>query len=923
MRRIILVLIPILFFFPVLAQNSALVKGRIVGANSQQPLSNVEVRLPSIKMMTFTNDNGEFSFSPVRFGTYDLELGSSYKLDEPLKIAVDKAVVDLGSIEASSNDAITSSSSNQLPTIALEESESSGDDDGVSNQSISGVLTASRDPFLSAAAYTFGPMRYQLRGYKRDQLDVYMNGLPMNDAESGFAIWGQWGGLNDVFRNQTLTFGLQPAEQGFGGLQGLTQIDATAASQRKQTRITYSLSNRSYRHRTMVTYSTGLMQNGWAFSASASRRWAQKGYVPGTSYDGYSYYLGISKKLSKSSMLHFTTFGAPTQRGKAMPTTQEAMDLAGSHFYNPNWGLQDGKVRNSRINNTFMPTAILSYEYRPDYNTLLNIAAAYQQGFVGNSSVDWYNAQDPRPDYYRKLPSYFTYLPGGTNPLAAAEVKAELENNPDLLQLDWQRMYDANRMNIDSNGNRQSMYVIGQDRDDIKKMSLAANFQKAFGEHLKFFVGANVVNQNTESYRKLLDLLGGDYYVNLNQFAERTYVGNKDMNQNDLNNPNRQVKEGEKYSYDYRSRFLKSTAWTQFLFNFNRFDFFLTGKLGYDVFSREGIYQNGLFPTTSSGKSAQNKFLTYAAKGGITFKINGRNYIYANGGIMTNAPTFDNTFLSPRTRNITIANPNVEKVMTLEGGYLLHSPNFSGRLSGFVTEMKDFTEIKRFYHEDFVTFVNYVMQHVGMRNLGAEFALQAKVSPSLSATLVASYIQAFYTNRPDVSIFPDNDTTSKVGSSTAYLKNYYVAAGPQTAATLGINYRSPKFWYANINFNYYDRNYVDVNPSRRTESAVDLLEPGSEKWHAILDQEKLPSAFTIDVFAGKSFALNKLFKKAAYGQFIYLNVGVSNILNNKNIKTGGFEQLRFDYSTREPNRFANKYFYAYGANYFVNISFKF
>src|SRR5690606_11319196 len=128
----------------------------------------------------------------------------------------------------------------QIPTIALEENAISADGEGISDQSISGVLTASRDPFLAAAAVTFGPLRYQIRSYNRDQLEVYMNGLLMNDIEMGSAFWGQWGGLNDVFRNQTVSFGLGIAEEGFGGLTGATQINATAANQRKQTRITYS-----------------------------------------------------------------------------------------------------------------------------------------------------------------------------------------------------------------------------------------------------------------------------------------------------------------------------------------------------------------------------------------------------------------------------------------------------------------------------------------------------------------------------------------------------------------------------------------------------------------------------------------------------------------------------------------------------------
>jgi hypothetical protein len=912
--------------FCLFAQQEALIKGKIISSATQKGIAEVEVTIPELKLLVTTDGSGDFSLGNIPYGNYQLIVATSFIHNDTVKLAVSAPVVDMGSIEVKIDDAATSMQSQQMPTIALEESAISADDEGVSDQSVSGVLTASRDLFLSAAAFTFGPLRYQLRGYKRDQLEVYMNGVPMNDVETGSAFWGQWGGLNDVFRNQSVTFGLQPAENGFGGLTGATQIESTAATQRKQTRISYSASNRTYRNRVMVTHSTGLMRNGWAFSLSASKRWADEGYIPGTYYSGYSYYLGISKQFNAKSSLHLTTFGTPTSRGKAMPATQEAIDLAGDNFYNPNWGLQNGKVRNSRVNNSFQPTTILNYQYKPNEGTLWNIALAYQTGYNGNTALDWYNSWDPRPDYYRNLPSYYLNDPAGANPVEAAKQRAYLTADPNRMQVDWNRIYQNNMMNTETvNGvtGKRSLVVIGEDRDDVDRYSFTTNMQKNLSDHVTIYGGVAAILQMTESYRKIEDLLGGDYFVNLNQFAERTYIGNDQFNQNDLNNPNGIVKAGDKYSYDYKSRFHKAYWWGQGTFTFNKVDLFLSARLGVEGFQWEGLFRNGLFKDESFGKSETFNFFTYAVKGGLTYKIDGRNYLYANAGLMTNAPTFDNTFFSPRTRNSAIENPKTEQVKTVEGGYLLRAPSISGRLSGFVTDITDMTDIKRFYHEDYRTFVNYVMRNVNIRNLGAELAIEAKVSPSFSVTGVATWMQVFYSNRPDVSIYRDNDTTSKIGTSKVYIKDYYVASGPQSAYSLGLNYRSPKYWYANINFNYLDRNYIDINPSRRTADAVGLLTDGSIEKAAILSQEKLPSAFTVDIFAGTSIKVRKYIKAVSDNTFIYLNVGVNNILNNKDMITGGFEQLRFDYASQNKDRFPSKYFYGFGTNFFVNLSLKF
>ncbi|MBW7951594.1 MAG: hypothetical protein H3C56_03330 [Chitinophagaceae bacterium] len=53
------------------------------------------------------------------------------------------------------------------------------------------------------------------------------------------------------------------------------------------------------------------------------------------------------------------------------------------------------------------------------------------------------------------------------------------------------------------------------------------------------------------------------------------------------------------------------------------------------------------------------------------------------------------------------------------------------------------------------------------------------------------------------------------------------------------------------------------------------------------------------------------------------NLGINNLLNNKNIISGGFEQLRFDYADKNINKFPPKYYYAYGLNYFASVTFRF
>jgi hypothetical protein len=910
--------------------NEALINGKVFNKANNQALNDVRIELPALKLVDVTDGSGEFSISHVPYGTHMMIIGGNSAQKDTMTVTVNEPVIEIPAMYVIVNDANASMQTIQIPTIALEESSISSDDDGMKT-SFSGVLTASMDPFISSVAYTFGPYRFQARGYDGNQQQVLINGMVMNDVETGDAYWSQWGGLNDVFRGRDNTYGLSPSEYGFGGLNGMTYFDAIAANQRKETRVSYAITNRTYRNRLMLTHNSGIRKSGWAYSFSVSKRWAEEGYVPGTFYDGYSYYAGASKNIKKHQLSLFT-FGTPTRRGKSSPVVKELYDLTGDYFYNPNWGYQNGEKRNARIAETFQPMFVLNHQYKPNNNTKLTTSLSYQFGKNSNSTIDWYNGADPRPDYYKKLPSYYNvdYL---YNPTAINETKQELMSNPDKLQIDWDRLYSVNYSNFetinDVNGGtgnniygRRSVYVVSADVDDMKKWGFNSNFEKGLNEHITLYTGISGTLQQTESYKELQDLLGGDFYVNFNQFAERQYVGNYGIRQNDLLNPNRLVKEGDKYNYDYITHYLNASWWGQAKFQYDKFDFFAAATVGNNSFYREGLYQHGLFPNASLGNSDKQNYLVYGGKGGVTYKLNGRNFLYASGGIGANAPSIENTFISIRTRDYTISNPVTQKHKTVEGGYLLHSPRVNARAVVYATDITDAVVLKRYYSDFYQNFANNILQGVDMRFTGTELAIDYKINSSLNVTGVAAIGQAFYTNRPTSTIYLDNDTLLAAKPNTVYIKDYYISAGPQSAYTAGVHYRSKNYWFANVNFNFFDRNYIDIAPDRRTSDAIDLLSPTSESAKSITSQEKLPTMFSIDMYLSKSFLVSKHLRFLPRSTFLYLSVGVNNLLNNRLI-TGGFEQLRFDFGNNEPGRFPSKYFYGFGTNYFINASLKF
>ena len=140
---------------------------------------------------------------------------------------------------------------------------------------------------------------------------------------------------------------------------------------------------------------------------------------------------------------------------------QEAYNLTGDNFYNPYWGYQtqsDGtkKKRNARNRDNHKPYFTLGHYWK--ISEKLNIQSNLYAitGRTANSNLNWFNANDPRPDYYKYLPSYYVNNQGSLSGNQVIENQNEYnqilqgwqENDPDITQLNWDLMYNANYNNL-------------------------------------------------------------------------------------------------------------------------------------------------------------------------------------------------------------------------------------------------------------------------------------------------------------------------------------------------------------------------------------------------------------------------------------------------------------------------------------------
>lgn len=919
------------------AQNDvAILKGRLTEKDSTATIDDYHLVIPSLKEIYAVDVSGRFEMAALPYGNFTIHIFFQDELLDSFRVAVNDSVIDVGSIVvANPNRNAPVFEENALPSVLLDGDINVAEEEGQTDQQNISILlhsSTNRDPFLNAASFVFSQYGFRPRGYNSTKQQVFINGMLMNDLNSGSPIWTQWSGLNDVLKNPINSYGLEQNQLAVGAVNGATVFGINAADASGLNKFSYSLANRSYNNRTMYTHSSGLNKRNWACTISASRRWAEEGYVSGTSLDAFSGLISIAKVLNSRHLFSFNILATHNRRARAGTALDELYDLAGSHYYNPNWGWQNGEKRNARMSTAAQPFAVMQHQFTPSKKTQINSSVYYQMGSTKSTSLDWYNAIDPRADYYRNLPSFYKE----TNPFAAQEIEKTLRNHPEQLQIDWARLYAANKANYetlydlngvdgDSLSGRRSLYVLGADVEQLRKMGFAVNLLHKHSDKIIWSGGLQAIHQQSVYFRQLEDLLGGDYFLNYNMFAAQQFPANKNYQQNDLNKPDRAILSDEKYRYHYQANFLKGWLWGQQEVNLRKFTLSTSVQLGSSSYQRNGLYKNGLFAEHSYGKSTLKSFINYVVKAGITYKLNGRNYLLLNGFYSADEPSFNNVFIAPRSRNQTIAKPEMQTTQSAEAGYIMHAPKLNIRAIGYATDIKNGLSIQRFYNDEpeYQSFVNFVMQKVNTRNIGTELAVEYALNSMVSLNAVAAIGQAFYTNRPTVSVYNDNDTNLTATSKEVFIKNYYLGVGPQSAYTAGIAYNSKKFWYLKLNANYFERNYVAVNPSRRSVEAAELLSETDSLFGRIFNQEELPAFFTIDISGGKSIKLNKFYSKISYSTSLYLNFGISNLLNNQSIKSGGFEQLRYDFINNNPAKFPNKYMYAPGRTFFINVSVKF
>ncbi|MCD6543486.1 MAG: carboxypeptidase-like regulatory domain-containing protein [Flavobacteriaceae bacterium] len=917
-------------------QNFPSVKGKIINEYTENSLEKVQVIVLNTDHKSFSDQNGNFRLNKIPIGDHVLEISFLGYITKKIPLSIEKKtkILDLGIIRLIAQ----FKEEKEDGYILLSDEDLYENEKGESN-SITGLLTSSKDVFLKTVAYEFSPTFFKLRNLGSEYSEVLLNGVKMNKLFNGRPQWSNWGGLNDVLRNQVFTQNMKPSNSTFSGINGSTNLLTKASTYRKGVKISYAVSNRSYKGRVMASYSSGLLKNGWAYTFSASKRYAKEGFRNGTVYDANSFFISAEKIINTKHSINFTGIYASNIRGKSSPNTQEVYDLKDIK-YNAYWGDQEEKMRNSRLKKITEPILQLNHYWNINSKTALQTNITYQFGKVGNSRLDYGGARiigeddeqtiigggtNPDPSYYQKLPSYF--LRDIHNPDYENAYLAEQEFIKNG-QINWLDLYESNQNSTLNNGN--SIYALYEDRNDDKQLIINSILTQKINKNFTLNTSVQFQKLRSENFAYMLDLLGGNGFLDVDIYAE-----NMDEAQSDLQNPNRIILTRERFKYNFNFDVSILNGFIQSKYASRKTDAFLAINYSNSNYQRTGFYENGAYPgNISLGKSEKLQFHNFSVKSGVVYKLTGRHIISANAAYGTKPPTLQNSFSNARENNDIVIGLTDEKISAFDLSYNLRHPKINAKLTLYGISLKDQTNIS-FYFADGLTgidnsqttaFVQEVLTGIDKQNFGLELGIEIPIISGLKFKGVAAIGQSIYSSNPNLYLTSD-DFSEPLNYGEVSLKNYFVSNGPQQAYSIGFEYNSPNYWWFGITGNYFNHSYINIAPINRTgnfyldSDGLPINDYDENVAKELLKQEKFKPYYLVNIVGGKSWKINDY--------YIGFFVNVGNILNTA-YKTGGFEQSRnanyntlLEDKTRDKPLFGPKYWYGYGTSYYTSVYFRF
>ena len=623
--------------------------------------------------------------------------------------------------------------------------------------------------------------------------------------ESGRVYWSNWAGLSDVTSAMQVQRGLGASKVAVPSIGGTINIISKSTDAKKGGIIRAAIGNDGYQKYGM-TLSTGLMDNGLAVTASMSKL-SGEGYVNGTQFEGFNYFLNIAKQINDDHKLSFTVFGAKQDHGQRYNRRTIAGNKAteqGGRRFNPDWGYRNGQIENISFNFYHKPQMSLNHDWTISDKTFLTTAL------------------------------YASFGSGGGGREQGTKFKNDSYRLGDVDQpIDFDRIVQENI----ANGSGGSTDFLATSNNSHKWYGVLSTLKTDLSDELTLSGGIDARYYVGSHWYEVNDLLGGQFYIDTD---------------NRNNSYNTALKVGDRFNKDYDGKVIRGGIFGQLEYSRDALSVFLSTAISNTSYSKEDFMRYAA--NDPKRKSETADFLGYSTKGGANYNIDDNHNVFANVGYFSKAPFLTgNVFLSTSSTDLNADALN-EKVFSTELGYGFRGEQFSANVNVYRTSWIDKSLTGSEPTQE--GRLTYNIPGLDALHQGVELDFVYKVTDKLKATGMVSLGDWKWKNDASGQLFNEDGSPAldpKTGEEVivnVYAKDLKVSDAAQTTWALGLSYKALEKTNIFVDYNYAGNLYASYRiTDRQFDKPEDIIR--TDSW-------QLPEYHLFDLGFSHGFKIGEL-----------------------------------------------------------------
>lgn len=645
----------------------------------------------------------------------------------------------------------------------------------------------------------------------------------------------------------------------------------------------------------------------WSGEAGLFCRTGRDRVVDGSFVSGFTGAFRLQRRWKGTQHLTITGMLPFTTSGLHSTAAAETFALTGNPYYNPDWGYQQGEVRNARIRRERLPALMAQGCWEIGISTILTAALYAQAGECRTSALEWFDALSPLPDAWRHLPSAFD-----GSEAAAAVADSWRARDAHYTQVDWDALYAANRLC------GRAVYVLGDRVERSMRGEALVRVERYLFDRLKLDGALRVRYDRSRMFKELRDGLGSAGFRDIDYYIGDDYAARNQL-PNDLRNPGRVVTEGDRYGYDYA--LVRQALELMFRTAYRHNDYFVTAgfRAGGSRIRRRGYFEKGLFPAADSyGLSRPLVFAPWAVQLETGLRLGEGHDLRLTAQLENTAPQADRLFLQPLYNNRTVDRPAMERHLSADLRYGFGREGLAAEVTLYASLLQNGMDCRQVYDDLAAEYCDRVTTGIAQRAVGVEAAVSVQVLPRLRVEVAGAAASIRYAKDPRVSLYRDRDNEAVVLSAVSHMKGCIPEGMPQYTATVSADYQG-RNWGSRLQANYVGGRSVVPDFMRRTERFAREVAASPEQLDALAAQERLADAFSCDWLLWKAFRLSGRHR-------LTLSLYVRNLTGSRSTLYGGYETSRLyrPASTSATYRLqGSRYSYAYARSFSFQVTWRF